>query len=89
MKKEKIDKNIPFEDYLSKLESIVKKLEDGELSLDESVKLYEEGMGISKICLEKLDSTKKKIEELVIKGEDKYSLKPFTMNDKENKSNEF
>jgi len=84
MKKMKDENNVPFEDYLSKLEAIVKQLEEGDLSLDDSVKLYEEGMGISKICLEKLDSTKQKIEELVIKGQDKYSLKPFMVNDKEN-----
>jgi len=84
MKKIKNEKNVPFEEYLSKLENIVKQLEEGDLSLDDSVKLYEEGMSISKLCLEKLDSTKQKIEELVIKGEDKYSLKNFTANDKEN-----
>jgi len=78
------EKNVPFEDYLKKLEDIVKKLEEGDLSLDDSVKLYEEGMDISKICLKKLDNTKQKIEELVIKGEDKYSIKPFKINKEEN-----
>jgi len=52
--------------------------------LDDSVKLYEKGMDISKICLKKLDNTKQKIEELVIKGEDKYSIRPFKINKEEN-----
>ena len=84
MKVTKDKKDIPFEDYLLKLEEIVKKLEEGELSLDDSVKLFEEGMNISKICLDKLNKTKQKIEELVIEGEDKYSFKPFSINKKEN-----
>jgi len=84
MKKTKIDEKITFEEQLVKLENIVKNLEEGELSLDESVKLYQEGMNISKMCLEKLDNTKKKIEELVIKEDGKFSLKSFTLNEKEN-----
>ena len=75
--KNKIE-DIPFEEYLKKLEKIVQKLEESELTLDESVKAYEEGMNISKICLEKLNETKKKIEQLVIDDENKYSTKPFS-----------
>ena len=75
--KNKIE-DIPFEEYLKKLEKIVQKLEESELTLDESVKAYEEGMNVSKICLEKLNETKKKIEQLVIDDENKYSTKPFS-----------
>lgn len=78
MKNKKKVEDIPFEEYLRKLEKIVNQLEEGELTLDESVKTYEEGMNISKICLEKLNKTKKKIEQLVIEGEGKYSTKPFS-----------
>jgi exonuclease VII small subunit len=53
------------------------------------VKTYEEGMNISKICLEKLNKTKKKIEQLVIEGEEKYSIKPFSEKEGEDKINEF
>jgi len=86
--KKKIE-DIPFEEYLRKLENIVQRLEEGELTLDESVKTYEEGMSISKICLEKLNKTKKKIEQLVIEGEEKYSTKPFSEKKGENTVNEF
>ena len=45
--------------YLKKLESIVEKLENGEVDLEESVKLYEEGMSLKKACEEKLKSIEK------------------------------
>jgi len=85
--KNKIE-DIPFEEYLKKLEKIVQKLEESELTLDESVKAYEEGMNISKMCLEKLNETKKKIEQLVIDDENKYSTKPFSKKEEEGTINE-
>ncbi|MGB2783813.1 MAG: exodeoxyribonuclease VII small subunit [Atribacterota bacterium] len=85
--KNKIE-DIPFEEYLKKLEKIVQKLEESELTLDESVKAYEEGMNISKMCLEKLNETKKKIEQLVIEDENKYSTKPFSEKEEEGTINE-
>ena len=85
--KNKIE-DIPFEEYLKKLEKIVQKLEESELTLDESVKAYEEGMNISKMCLEKLNETKKKIEQLVIDDENKYSTKPFSEKEEEGTINE-
>ena len=45
-----------FESNLNKLEEIVEKLENGEVDLEESVKLYEEGMRLKKVCEEKLKS---------------------------------
>ena len=89
MKTKKKTEEIPFEDYLKKLERIVQQLEEGELTLDESVKLYEEGMNISKLCLEKLNKAKQKVEKLIIENEDKYSIKPFSINKGENTINEF
>ena len=89
MKNKKKIEDIPFEEYLRKLEKIVHQLEEGELTLDESVKTYEEGMNISKICLEKLNKTKKKIEQLVIEGEENYSTKPFSEKEGEDAINEF
>lgn len=89
MKTKKKTEEIPFEDYLKKLERIVQQLEEGELTLDESVKLYEEGMNISKLCLEKLNKAKQKVEKLIIEDGDKYSIKPFSINKGENTINEF
>jgi len=88
LKNKKKVEDIPFEEYLRKLEKIVHKLEEGELTLDESVKVYEEGMNISKICLDKLNKTKKKIEQLVIESEENYSTKAFSEKEGEDTINE-
>lgn len=55
----KSEKN--FEELMGKLEEITSKLETDKLSLDESVKLFEEGMKISKECNEKLEDAEKRI----------------------------
>jgi len=88
LKSKKDNQKMKFEDYLEKLEKIVQQLEEGELTLDESVELYQEGMNISKICLKMLDQAKQRVEELVIKGEGEYSLNPFSINKGENSNNE-
>jgi len=58
-----------FEDALKRLEEIVEKLEEGDLSLDESLKLFEEGIEISRFCTKKLSEAEKKVEKLVKVGE--------------------
>lgn len=50
-----------FEELMTSLEEITAKLETDKLSLDESVKLFEEGMKISKECNEKLEDAEKRI----------------------------
>ncbi|MCX5685859.1 MAG: exodeoxyribonuclease VII small subunit [Candidatus Omnitrophica bacterium] len=66
-----------FEDGLKKLEKIVKDLEDGNLSLDDSLEKYEEGIRLSKMCAKKLEAAKKKVE-ILLKSEDgSVELKPF------------
>lgn len=55
------EKELNFEELMQKLESITNKLEKESLSLDESVKLFEEGMKISKECNSKLESAEKRI----------------------------
>lgn len=47
-----------FEEFLKELDEIVKQLESGELSLDESIKKYERGIELSKLCKDKLMSAK-------------------------------
>lgn len=58
-----------FEELMEELEEITNKLEKEKLSLDESVKLFEEGMNISKECNEKLESAEKRISILINDGE--------------------
>ncbi len=55
------EKKHNFEEEMEKLESIVTELEKGELSLDESVKKFEEGINISKECNKMLETAEKKI----------------------------
>ena len=54
-----------FEDALARLEAIVYQLESGSLPLEESIKQFEEGMRLSKICGDKLSDAENKIEQLV------------------------
>jgi exodeoxyribonuclease VII small subunit len=58
-----------FEDALNKLEKIVSQLEAGEISLEESLKLFEEGIRLSRLCNQKLDEAEKKVE-ILLKGKD-------------------
>lgn len=53
---------IPFEKAIEKLEKIVADLESGEVSLEEALKKYEEGVKLSQICQERLSQAEKKIE---------------------------
>ena len=59
--------DIPFEKALERLEKIVERLEGGNVPLDESLALFEEGVGLAAQCSKRLDDTKKKIEMLVKK----------------------
>jgi exodeoxyribonuclease VII small subunit len=54
-----------FEQALQQLEQIVQKLEKGELALEESLKLYEEGVRLSRLCHGKLEEAEGKIEMLI------------------------
>lgn len=81
--KKKKDEDISFENSLKKLEEIVEELEKGELSLDEALKLYEEGMQFSDQCLEKLNESKQKVEKLTKEGNKKYHTEPFSMQNNE------
>ena len=57
--------DISFEELMEKLEEITTKLEKEQISLDDSVKLFEEGMNISKECNKKLEEAEKRITMLV------------------------
>ena len=60
------EKENNFESNLKKLELIVDKLESGDIGLEESVKLYEEGMKIKKICDKKLKDIEMQIKKIKI-----------------------
>ena len=63
-----------FEESIKELEKIVKTLEEGEPSLDESLKKFEKGISLIKVFQKELESAENKIKELTEDGE----TKPFT-----------
>jgi exodeoxyribonuclease VII small subunit len=54
-----------FEDHLTQLETVVEKLERGDLTLDESVRLFEEGMKLSSACKKELEQAEGRVQVLV------------------------
>jgi exodeoxyribonuclease VII small subunit len=53
-----------FEQSLRRLEQIVERLEKGEVSLDDSIKMYEEGIVLSKACMDKLSRAELRLKKL-------------------------
>lgn len=72
-----------FEDSMKRLEEIVKELEGGDLSLEDSLKAFEEGTRHLKFCSDKLEEVEQKVSILLKDSGDNYSLKPFDMEDEE------
>jgi exodeoxyribonuclease VII small subunit len=70
-----------FESSLKELESIVEKLEKGEISLEESLALYEQGITLVKFCNSQLDAAEKKIEILQKELDNQMKAVPFEEND--------
>jgi exodeoxyribonuclease VII small subunit len=66
-----------LEDSLKRLEAIVEKLEQGEVSLDDAVELYEEGVLISKECSEKLKAVELRIKKLSKAADGTFQLSAF------------
>jgi exodeoxyribonuclease VII small subunit len=67
MKKPREQQDNPenFDEQLEKLRTIVEKLEHGGLTLDESLKLFEEGIALSRRCMETLNNSEGKVQELL------------------------
>ncbi len=60
-------KDPTFEEALKSLENVVAKLESGKTNLEESIRLFEEGMRLSALCQKRLDDADRKIELLMRK----------------------
>lgn len=74
---------LKFEDAMARLETIVSDLEKGDLSLDESLKIFEEGVRLSKTCLKMLDDAERKVEILIQDKDGKKRLRAYTLDDEE------
>jgi len=70
--------NPDFEKSLQRLETIVEEMENGDLSLEESMKHFEEGSKIANFCTSKLEETEKKIEILLKDHKGEEHWKPFS-----------
>lgn len=66
-----------FEKSLARLEEVVKRLESAELSLDEAMALFEEGVKLSRDCQKKLEEAEGKVEILLKKADGKIAPAPF------------
>ena len=66
-----------FEDSLKELENIVTQLEQGDLALEDSIKLFEKGVGLSAACKQELDAAEGKVQMLVKQRDGSHKLEPF------------
>ncbi|HEY6127369.1 MAG TPA: exodeoxyribonuclease VII small subunit [Candidatus Acidoferrum sp.] len=76
-KKPELPKKPDFERSLARLEEVVRKLESPQLSLDEAMKLFEEGVGLSRECQKQLEEAEGKVEILLKKADGKLVAEPF------------
>lgn len=74
-------KNLSFEEALQELETIIRKMENGDVKLSDSVSLYERGIALKNHCEEVLKSAKLKIEKIQLKpmenGDTEFETVPF------------
>jgi exodeoxyribonuclease VII small subunit len=71
-----------FEASLARLEEITGELEDGELSLEKSLKKFEEGIQLARFCNEQLAEARAKVE-LLLEKDGRIAAVPFNENDSE------
>ena len=75
----KIDEELKFEEALTQLEEIVTLLETGDLSLEESLKAFEDGIRLSRLCSKWLNDTELQVEKLTSIDEDTIETEPFKL----------
>ena len=66
-----------FEEAMQRLEDIVENLESGDLSLENSLKIFEEGMKLVSFCSRKLEEAEQKVTKLVKESDGRYTQQPF------------
>lgn len=73
--------DIKFEAAIEELESIVRKLEAGSLTLDDSLSAFEKAVGLVKICNEKLEAAEQRVRILTEGADGSISDQPFSENE--------
>ena len=71
-----------FEEALGRLEDIVKKMEAGDMTLEESLKAFEEGIKLARLCSRRLDEAERRVE-ILLKQEGDPVVKPFQVEENE------
>lgn len=66
-----------FERSLARLEEVVRRLESPQLSLDDAMKLFEEGVALSRECQKQLEEAEGRVEILLKKADGKLTAEPF------------
>ena len=72
-----LEEEMKFEESLNKLEEIVEQLETGDLSLEESLEAFEEGIRLSRFCSKQLNDAELRVEKLIAIDEDGIQTVPF------------
>jgi exodeoxyribonuclease VII small subunit len=76
-KKPEPAKKLDFERSLARLEEVVRRLESPQLSLDEAMELFEEGVGLSRECQKQLEEAEGRVEILLKKADGTLKAAPF------------
>ena len=76
-KKSKSPEKFEFEKALEQLEKIVNDLESGELTLDESIREFEKGVDLSRLCQKKLELAEERVKKLIEKADGKIDMELF------------
>lgn len=74
---EKNDQELTFEAAFQELEETVRRLEDGELTLDEAISLFERGQALARLCDEKLEKAELRVNQLLPDADGSYREAPF------------
>ena len=77
VKKPEPAKKPDFEKSLARLEEVVRRLESPQLSLDDAMKLFEEGVVLSRECQKQLEDAEGRVEILLRKADGKLAAEPF------------
>ena len=71
------DPVLSYEEAVARLEAIVRQLEAGDLSLEDSLRLFGEGVELSRHCTRMLDEAERRVERLIQSPEGKLSFEPM------------
>jgi exodeoxyribonuclease VII small subunit len=74
-----------FEEALGRLEDIVRRMEAGDMTLEESLKAFEEGIKLARLCARKLDEAERRVE-ILLKQEEELVIKTFKVEENESES---